>query len=167
MSTFARIKRAVAFLFGSASLILIAGCFGYFPGRLEYWDSRVDELCAKDGGTQIFERMDLPSDTYERLLNTRGELAVPHETSLAMRPSPIHYRQVNETLHDGSPSVSRRELILVRSADGKVLARKVTYHIYGGEFNPPTIAHRPTRQRYCPPYEFDRLLYERVIRKMP
>ena len=148
----------------SASL---AGCFGYFPGRLKYWDARMNELCAKDGGKRVFEIIYLPDEAYALLLNTRGELALPHEKSTPNKPSAVYERRLYETLREREPSVTRDELQIVRRSDGKVLATKVTYSTAGGNFNPPTIAERGIRQRWCPNQELDRVFYSEVVKKTP
>src|SRR4051812_12232677 len=38
-------------------LLMISGCGGWLPGRQDYWDGKVKEMCAKDGGVTVFEQV--------------------------------------------------------------------------------------------------------------
>jgi hypothetical protein len=39
---------------------------GWVPGRQSYWDAKVKEMCNKDGGVTIYERVSVPKIDLER-----------------------------------------------------------------------------------------------------
>jgi len=109
---------------------------GWAPGRQAYWDAKVKELCEKDGGVTVYERVKLTQSEYQRLGGVRGIVPVP-QRSTANPGSPFVADTVMTIIRDWGPEVYRRETSIVRVADGKVLARQVTYGRVGGDFPSP------------------------------
>jgi hypothetical protein len=118
--------------------LLLTGCMGWVPGQQAYWDAQVKEMCEKDGGAQVYERVDLSSEDYQRLGGTNGVIPVPLEGP--ERVSPYFARTTIVKIHDGSPEVTKRTTDIVRRSDGKILGRNIIYSRVGGDF-PTVISH--------------------------
>ena len=119
-------------------LSALASCASYAPGRQSYWDSRVSELCEKDGGTTIYERIKLHPNEYRSLGGTGKGLALP---SAAARPDFPYFIQLSQTkIHDTNPEVLRLETFIKRRSDDKILGRSVHYVRRGGDF-PTGVLH--------------------------
>ncbi len=117
-------------------IVLIVGSIlsvGFHEGRKIYWDAKVRELCANDGGIKVFESVELPKEQYERLLNQFGQLSPPLE-SRAPADAPIVRRNASSYIRQGNPEIRRDELLLVRRSDRKVLGISVSYSRVGGDF---------------------------------
>jgi hypothetical protein len=119
-------------------VVALAGCAGYVPGRQAYWDEKVKEMCEKDGGTKIFEVVELPKLQYDLLRDKFGELNIPPDGS-STQGTPFYRKDEFTYFRDGNPSVWRYELTIIRRSDRKVLGRQVVYSRVGGDF--PSPAH--------------------------
>jgi hypothetical protein len=111
---------------------LLAGCASYLPGRQVYWDNQVRELCAKDGGFTVYERIELTREEYERLGGLNQGLPIPDE-GIAKPGFPYVREEVRTTLREANPRVMRGETLIKRRSDNKVLARSVRYWRTGGD----------------------------------
>ena len=117
--------------------LLIDGCMGYVPGRQSYWDSQVKDLCRKDAGVTVYERVALTPSEYRLLKGSGADVSIPSDR---VAPSAAYVRQTERTfIRDANPTVSRYETRIVRQSDGKVLSRSITYSRVGGDF--PSPAH--------------------------
>jgi hypothetical protein len=130
-------------VFVIAFVLLIVGVF---EGRKAYWDAKVRELCERDGGVVILERVPLTRDEYRRLGGVRGGIPFPSEESAAP-DYPFVSGGTRTVIRDGDPQVIRRDGFYKRRTDGKLLATTVSYHRIGGDF-PGTVAHPSSFQ--CP-----------------
>jgi len=118
--------------------MLLAGCLGFVPGRQSYWDAQVKELCAKDGGVVVYERVTLTPIEYARLRGASGGVVIP--TRKSAPPGAPYVRETEETnIHRSNPEVLRRETRIIRTSDNKVVSRYVTYIRIGGDI--PSPAH--------------------------
>jgi hypothetical protein len=117
---------------------LFVGCVGYVPGEKAYWDAKVRELCAKDGGVQILEKWRLSAQDVSLLRRIKGKFSVPIE-SVAPPDSPAYAVITKEYIREGNPEVHRSEVTFVRRRDKAVLAKSVMYERVGGDF--PSHAH--------------------------
>lgn len=124
-------------------VVTLAGCMGYVPGRQPYWDAQVREMCAKDGGVEIFERVRVSkSDIDRRVLpmTIDGRLSVAIR-ELAHPDSPVYGVERITLLHqEGNLSVSRRELSVIRRIDQVMIAKQVSYGRFGGDL-PTGLVH--------------------------
>lgn len=117
----------------------LSGCLGYVPGRQSYWDARVKELCEKDAGVTVYERVALTQAEYKLLRGPGPGVVIPSKKSAG--PDAPYFTETEDTIiRGGDPQVSRRETRIIRSADGKTLSRWITYGRIGGDI--PSPAHR-------------------------
>ena len=122
----------------AALVVTIGGCMGYVPGQQSYWDEKVRELCAKDGGVQILEKWRLSAQDLSLLRRINGKISVPVE-GVAPSDSPAYAVIKKEYVRQHDPEVHRSEVTIIRRSDGAVLARSVMYGRVGGDF--PSHAH--------------------------
>lgn len=129
-SSFSRYGRPVLLaLFLVSSL---AACVSYSPARYAHWDAKVRELCKKDGGVTVYERVKLTPREYQMLGGVGGSVSVPLRGA---KPGLPYVAESKTTwLNEANPVVSRRETEIVRTRDGKVLSRVVHYSRHGQDF---------------------------------
>lgn len=138
---------------------VLGGCVG---AATSGWDSRVDELCKKDGGTTIFETMELSTAEYERYL-IRGDLRLPRSYGTKTKlDKPIYTRFFATKLYGGNPEIYRSEFSIVRGSDHKVLATRVTY---SREYRPPGWGYRPHHKYECPAPRPDSEFFSQVVKE--
>lgn len=118
--------------------IALAGCMGYVPGRQSYWDAQVREMCDRDGGVTVYERIDIDEDHYKKLGGSGGVIPVPDERS-KIKNYPYFSRSKQHEINS-NPQVTRMETEVVRVFDNKVLGRVINYLRIGGDF-PTGIQH--------------------------
>lgn len=110
--------------------VSLAGCMGYVPGRQSYWDAKVKEMCEKDGGVTVYERVKI-SRQDSRLLWGAGQ---PLPTESTRKDLPYFWESIETTIRDSYPKVGRAETLVKRRSDGKVLGKSVQYWRTGGDF---------------------------------
>jgi hypothetical protein len=123
-------KAAIVF-----AIPLLTSCAGWFPGRQAYWDAQIKQMCAKDGGLTVYERVPisraevsrhvLPTTADGRLGFTIKDLAHPD--------APVYSVESVTILRDWGPSVSRTEAVIIRRADQVVVGKWVRYSRSGGD----------------------------------
>jgi hypothetical protein len=90
------------------------------------WDAKVKDLCQKDGGVTVYERVRLSKDEARHVTGPAGGFVVPQkDADDAGRPYVSESKRV--VLNDGNPKVFRTETVIVRTSDRKVLSRVVYY----------------------------------------
>ncbi len=141
----------------------IAGaCGGYVPGAKSYWDDKVKEMCANDGGVTVYQKVEVSGDEINRhvLPVSAGKLSVaPKE--LAHPDAPVYAIEAIRTIRDSDPVVRRAESLIVRRADQAVVAKSVRYVRLGGDF-PTGLAESSTFS--CPsPQQLAADLHERLF----
>lgn len=138
MRMFAKIVSAIVL----TPIVLLVVGIGGCEARKAYYDWQVRRMCEKDGGVTVYERVTVTREEYERLGGSHGQIPFPEE-----RAAPAGYPYVTNTtltvLKEGYPEVRRSEALVKRRADGKVLARFVTYSRVGGDF--PSWAHHSSK----------------------
>jgi hypothetical protein len=136
------LNQQIAFLIGivvlASSSALLSGCLGYVPGRQSHWDARVRELCDKDAGVFVYERVTLSQSEYQRLRGPGGAVVVPIRTS-APPDAPFVREHEERSIRRGNPQVLQLETRIIRTADNKLLSRWITYMRIGGDI--PSPAH--------------------------
>jgi len=127
------------------------------PGMRAYWDSTIDDLCAKDGGVHVIERVPISerdiADGVLPLTWPSGRIGVGAPNIGIASKRFMHARapvyegtEIRTNLHDWNPEVWRSERPIVRVSDGKVIARRVVYFRRGGDLLPLD----NDSGRYCP-----------------
>ena len=101
-----------------------------------YWDHKVKELCDKDGGVTIYEKVVISKGDYPTMkFTSAGRPILPPESSATER-NPFFYSHKKELIKENyfGLDVIRYEDLKIRSADKKVLSKKITYGRKGGDF---------------------------------
>jgi len=119
-------KLSIAALFS----ITLAGCMGYVPGQQSYWDAQINEMCERDGGVTIYERVKI-SKKDSVFLWGQG---LPLPTENTRKDSPYFWEMTEKKIHDSYPKVVRAEDLVKRRSDGKVLGKSIRYWRGGGDF---------------------------------
>jgi hypothetical protein len=127
--------------------VQVAACAGYLPGRQAQWDEKLNEMCRKDGGVQIFDKVRLSQADARKLGSVDGKISVPLK-ELAHPEAPLFSVQTRTHLGaEGNVSIGRIESSITRRQDGTVVARWVAYSRSGGEI-PIGLSDGTTR--FCP-----------------
>src|SRR4051812_19028438 len=108
---------------------LLMGC-----GSMQraYWDAKVGELCRKDGGVTVYERVKISSDDYKRLGGSGGRIPVPPKR--IARPDAPYVTESEDAWLNEDPGVLQSETRIVRTSDKKVLSRMINYARVGQLF---------------------------------
>lgn len=124
------VKRFFLWAFMLALLAGLASC-PYSQWKIDKADKLVDQLCEKDAGIYIYERVEAPASYFK----VPGELPqTPREQSPPDLSHAYVMRQGEpQYFLKGNPAVVRTEVLIVRQSDQKVLSRRVGYSRYGGE----------------------------------
>ena len=100
-----------------------------------YWDKRVEEMCEKDGGRIVYERVFLSEEEYGGMLDSAGNLRIP--TRYRLKEDDDYVSRFE------SKALERRALGLVikeastrviRVKNEKVIAEQVDFIRVGGDF---------------------------------
>jgi hypothetical protein len=106
----------------SSSAVLLAACAT--PSQM-YWDHRVKELCEKDGGVTVYEKVELTKEEFNKL-------DIPFEKHA--KPDTPYYRvSLVDVVINDSPRVWKGGQKIVRRSDGKVLGMQIYYARRGGD----------------------------------
>jgi len=111
-------------------LIVVLGVV-YVLGRQAYWDSYVESQCETDGGQTVFEVAEVSRADYELFRDAFGHYGIRDRKYAGAAPIVRESRMT--TIHEWDPEVWRLEESAVRLADGKVLAKYVSYARRGGD----------------------------------
>ncbi|MEW5797341.1 MAG: hypothetical protein AB1772_13430 [Candidatus Zixiibacteriota bacterium] len=108
------------------------GSFWEAGGKKLYWDVRVRELCAKDGGVRVYETVELPAERFDRWGNAR----IPSKRSAT--PEDEYYFEIEDNYYrKGNPKLLQSRFRTIRRSDGKVLGETVYYSRIGGDLPGP------------------------------
>ena len=137
------LSRAVKWLFGVPAVLvgLVVLSFFFFEARKSYWDSKVREMCEKDGGVIVYEKVMLTKEEYEKYGGIDGVIQVPGETS-SIAHKYLYLANYEEKNINKNPNVYKRVISIYRKSDKKVLGKMTIYHRSGGDF--PTIISHPS-----------------------
>lgn len=128
-----RALRMVLAIFAGLLVILLS-VFAFFETRKTYWDSRLRDLCAQDGGVSVFEKITLTSEELKQLGgNPESGLPIPFADDTTKKAYPYFRETRSSLIHQWNPEVGRLEVLVKRRLDGKVLGRSVQYWRRGGD----------------------------------
>lgn len=114
--------RAIKFMGLALCAFSINGCAT--PSQA-YWDAKVKELCEKDGGVTVFERVELTKYEYEHL-NIQFEKFGKTDN--------LYYREsLEKIVINENPRVWKGGQKIIRRTDGKVLGTQISYGRRGGD----------------------------------
>jgi hypothetical protein len=125
----------IKYLVGTAFAIAIMLWLGIPMYRQWQADKLVDQLCAKDGGTTVYEIVKLSTGEYSR----NWIINLPSESNRKLVEK--YYKSSNAADIVGSSSselpneivIMRAETEIIRFADKKVMAKLVSYSRRGGD----------------------------------
>ena len=106
-------------------LAILPFLFGCEQARV---DALMEELCQKDGGMKIYEKVVLPADQFR-------ESGIPKFFETWNRSSGSYYfRSDTERLKQSKPTLEKLTFSVIREIDKKLLAQYVVYLRIGGGF---------------------------------
>lgn len=110
--------------------IWFGGGFWQTAGKKMYWDSKVREMCAKDGGIKVYETVELPTDQFDKWGMVLFYHPIMNEQALGPK-----YKLKEKTIYlrEKKPAVIRCHYSIFRQADGKILGETVRYSRRGGD----------------------------------
>ncbi len=124
-----KILRAVIGIF--LLLIWFGSAFWEVAGKKMYWDAKVREMCAIDGGVKVYETVAFTSD----LLDNFGRINIPDKKNL--KSSDKYFSEWTIThIRKKKPSVTRYKVKIVRRSDGKILGESISYGRGGDLYGP-------------------------------
>jgi len=108
------------------------GAFWEVAGKKMYWDAKVREMCAVDGGVKVYETVELMPD----LIDWAGRISIPSKAK-ATAEDLYFYEMKDQYLRKKDPILIRTRTVIVRSSDSKVLGELIRYGRGGGDFPGP------------------------------
>ncbi|MGH9694315.1 MAG: hypothetical protein ACRD5Z_09250, partial [Bryobacteraceae bacterium] len=132
----ARLVATLRSVLAVLAVAMLPSCAGYVPGEKAYWDAKVKEMCDKDGGITVYERVKISRR------EARSVLIDHPPTQKARRNQPYVWEQNETVIRDSNPRVVRSEILIKRRSDDKILGKTVQYWRSGGDF--PTGISEPT-----------------------
>lgn len=118
----------------------------FFEGRKAYWDAQLEEMCEKDKGVEILERVILTKQEAQLMPRVDGKIATKSNASGAAR-DPVYSERKISNLRESNPRVSREDVVVIRRSDQRIVARWVEYVRVGGDM-PTGLAHHSSFR--CP-----------------
>ncbi len=123
------LKKIIHILIGIVLFsIWFGGAFWEVSGKKMYWDAKVRELCAKDGGVKVYETVELPAN----MLDWAGRIKIP-DKSKAIATDDFYKDREIIYYHRDNPQVTRQRTRIIRRSDGKVLGEYIRYGRGGGD----------------------------------
>lgn len=113
-------------------LAVLGGYLWLAVGEVWMIDNKVQELCKKDGGITVYERVSIP----KYLIDDYGRIKIPYKKDMTSE-DPFYYEIKKHYFKKSHPEVSRREYRIIRQSDKKVLGKLIIYGRGGGGFVGP------------------------------
>ena len=111
--------------------VWFGGAFWEVAGKKMYWDAKVRELCAKDGGVKVYETVELPAEKFNKWGQINFERPTLGENSLGPE-----YLVKDETRflrpENKQPAILRHHYQVFRRSDGKLMGERIAYARRGG-----------------------------------
>ena len=117
-----------------AAVLWFGGSFWEAGGKKIYWDTKVRELCAKDGGVKVHETVELPGELYDQY--AKRNWVLPDKAGAKSTDEYYVEREVFY-YHKDDPQVTRSQTRIVQRSDGKVLGEYIDYGRGGGDLPGP------------------------------
>lgn len=116
----------------SSIFCFLAGCAT--PSQM-YWDHKVKELCEKDGGVTVYEKVELTKEEYKNFGGANGIIPIPSEDSPIAEKYEYLSKNIEMEINHSDPYVRRMEYIVYRKSDKKIIGRFVNYTRIGGDID--------------------------------
>lgn len=133
--------KIIKWLFIVPVAVVLLGVIGTEINKA-YWDYQVRQMCEKDGGVTVYEKVELTLKEYEKYGGFNGAISAPPKTASYADKYPYLSTFEKEIIHKSNPSVYRWEATIYRKSDKKIFGKVVSYHRGGGDF--PTIISHPS-----------------------
>lgn len=100
-------------------------------GVKAYYDRKVREMCAKDGGVRVYETVSLLPELVDKF-------RIPTTPYQKLKDTDKYYSEWNEqNYREGNPSIRRDHFLVYRRSDMKLLGEAVSYARLGGDLPGP------------------------------
>lgn len=119
-------------LLAVAALAWFGGSFWEAGGKKLYWDAKVREMCAIDGGVMVFETVELPGEMFDRW----GNVGLKNK-NYAEPIDKFYYESDQFIIRGGDPQITKYVTRVVRRSDEKILGVSIRYGRGGGDFPGP------------------------------
>ncbi len=107
--------------------------FWEISGKKMYYDARVDKMCVKDGGIRVFEKVTLPATKFNNYEKRNWLLPENNQAS-----DDEYYVKTDKHYYmKGRINLSRRQYVIIRREDEKILGELVIYGRGGGDIPGP------------------------------
>jgi len=134
--------------------LLAIGYFVYCEMNKAYWDRKVDELCEKNGGIRIYERIYLPHSRFDKW----GNLTISSKDS-TKDTDEYYFIKTRKYYKEGNPSIWMSRHKILRKKDGEVLGESIRYIRRGGDMVGPW--HESSYM--CPPINGESSLESKIF----
>ena len=114
--------------------VWFGGAFWEVAGKKMYWDAKVRELCAQDGGIRVYETVELPAEMFDRYAKRNWILP---DKSQAKSSDEYYYEDEVIYYRKDDPQVTRKHTRIIRRSDGQVLGEYIRYGRGGGDLPGP------------------------------
>lgn len=122
-------------LVAAVSAMVFLGLLWFAEGEKWLLDQQVRELCAKDGGVRVYEKVRLPAKKFDEL--KRANFVLPDKSRTASSSDEYYSETDQHYYRKGNPEVSRRQYRVIRRSDQKILGELVFYGRGGGDLPGP------------------------------
>ncbi len=122
-------------------VVLVVIAFLFCEANKAYWDHKVTEMCEKDGGVVVHEKIQILKEQYPKLISSSGNVMIPN-LSNANSDDPYYITFTELIIREKNPKVRRAETKIIRRLDSKILSLRISYSRGGGDF--PTIIAAPS-----------------------
>lgn len=104
-------------------------------GKKMYWDAKVRELCARDGGIKVYETVQLPAEQFDKY----GNIGVSSK-KYAKATDQYYYVIDERIIRNNDPRIIRYATRIMRRVDDKILGIAIRYGRGGGDLPGPWAA---------------------------
>lgn len=132
-----------------ATIVVGIGWYAYAAHRQQYWDDKVRELCAKEGGVQVLQYVPLTPIEFESMPRAGGQVGGHAPLELTPPEVPTYGQSREEVIRESSPRVWKTVSVVIRKSDGATVARWVYLTRLGGD----AISIDHPSSFTCPPWE--------------
>lgn len=116
-----------------ALLVAGIGWYAFASLRLQYWDGKVRELCAKEGGVKVLQHVALTPAEYASMPRSGGHVSGAAPLELTWPEVPTYAHSNIEVIREWDPRVWKTVVTVVRKSDGAPVARLVHVSRSGGD----------------------------------